>query len=203
MLDLLERYKPRRVPEAGAGRRSVFLHRILWGVACAAVMCGILQGCNTDGCTDNRSALPLMAFYSSTTDAPMMLDSIGIGGVDAPRDSLLVYPGESTLSAYLPFRFEKNSTSFFFHYAYPQQGLDDPRFNDTITFHYASEPYFASEECGAFYVYTIKKVDYTRHLIDSVAVTDSVVTNVEMERIRVYFRTSEAEGQIAGKGVDL
>lgn len=52
-------------------------------------------------------------------------------------------------------------------------------------------------------MYTIKKVDYTRHLIDSVAVTDSVVTNVEMERIRVYFRTSEAEGQIAGKGVDL
>lgn len=177
--------------------------RILGALLCSWVMVCALGGCNTDGCADNRSALPLMAFYSATTDAPMVLDSVAIGGVDAPSDSLLVFPGQSTMSAYLPFRFDKSSTSFFIHYEYREQGLDDPRLNDTITFHYTSRPYFASEECGALFVYEINRVDYTRHLIESVVITDSVVTNVDMERIRVYIRTSEAETAAAGKGVGL
>ena len=200
---MFERYKTKLL--ARKARMCGGLHHIVWGISgfvCASVMACLFHGCNTDGCTDNRSALPLMAFYSSSTDAPMVLESIGVGGVDAPADSLLVYPGQSAMSTYLPFRFEKNSTSFFLHYAYPQQGLDDPRFNDTITFHYTSSPYFASEECGAYYIYTIKKVNYTRHLIASVAVTDSAITNVEMERIRVYFRTSEADASAIGKEGD-
>ncbi len=156
--------------------------------AVAAVIAG---GCNTDGCTDNRSALPLMGLYSASTEQTMTLDSIGIGGVDAPADSMLVYPGESVSSAYLPFRFDRTQTSFFFHYSYKEQGLDNPEFNDTITFHYTSEPYFASEECGAFFIYHIGQVDYTTHLIEEVEITDSLITNVEMERIKVFFRTAD------------
>lgn len=168
-------------------------------VLAAAAACG-LTGCNTDGCTDNASALPLMAFYSMTTKMPMVLDSIAIGGVGAPGDSLLVQPGESVMSLYLPFRFEQEQTTFRFHYAYKEQGLDNPAMDDVVTFHYTSRPYFASEECGAFYEYTIRKVDYTRHLIDSIGVSDSVITNVDLERIQVYFRTAEDGGDIPQEG---
>lgn len=154
-------------------------------------MAVVASGCNTDGCMDNHSALPLMGLYSSSTELSMQLDSIGIGGVGAPSDSLLIYPGESVSSIYLPFRFDKTQTAFFIHYDYRSQGLADPAFNDTITFHYSSEPYFASEECGAFFIYRIGKVDYTTHLIENVEITDSVITNVEMERIKVFIRTSD------------
>ena len=58
---------------------------------------------------------------------------------------------------------------------------------------YNSVPYFASVECGAYYIYKITGVDYTRHLIDSLAVTDSVINNVDMERIQVFFRTIEPD----------
>lgn len=161
----------------------------------------VLHSCNTDGCTDNASALPLMAFYSMTTKSPMVLDSIAIGGVGAPGDSMLVEPGQSVMSLYLPFRFEQEATSFRFHYDYKEQGLDNPAMDDVVTFHYTSRPYFASEECGAFYEYTITKVDYTRHLIDSIGISDSVITNVDMERIQVYFRTVEPDdGENPGEG---
>lgn len=169
------------------------MRRLFGGVCIAVAICvsaAILPACNTDSCADNRSALPLMGFYSSSTGAQIVLDSIALGGVGAPGDSLLVSPGESVLSLYLPFRFEKTSTSFFIHYDYKEQGLDNPAFDDIVTFHYTSRPYFASEECGAYYQYMIDRVEYTTHLVDSVVVLDSLITNVDMERIRVYIRTA-------------
>lgn len=151
----------------------------------------VLVGCNTSGCSDNHSALPLLGFYRSTTHASLTLDSLAIGGVGAPGDSLLVHPGENVTQLYLPFRQDASVTSFYIRYAYASQGLDRPELNDTVTFHYSASPYFASEECGAMYQYRVHRVDYTRHLIDSVAVTDSMVTNIERERFQIYIRVAE------------
>ncbi|MDE6125941.1 MAG: hypothetical protein K2G30_03205 [Muribaculaceae bacterium] len=163
----------------------------------AAMVSALLPSCNNQGCTDNHNALPLMGFYTMEADGDgrlselaIALDSIDIGGVGAPDDSLLVASGQRTGSLYLPFRYHSERTAFFFHYNYKAQGLDRPVFNDTITFAYESEPYFASEECGAMYRYRVRGVEYTRHVIDSVAVTDSVVTNIERERFKVYFRVA-------------
>ena len=133
----------------------------------------------------------MMAFYSSSTGTPLVMDSLDIGGVGAPGDSLLLRSGESVYNLYLPFRFDSGSTTFRFHYDYKAQGLDDPALDDIVTFHYTSRPFFASADCGAFYEYTITGVEYTRHLIDSIAVTDSVITNVDRERIQVFIRTAD------------
>lgn len=155
----------------------------------------LLTGCNTSGCTENRSALPLAGFYSSATGKSVVLDSLAIGGVGAPGDSLLLKAGRSAYNLYLPFRSDRSSTSFRFHYDYPSQGLDNPEFDDIVTFRYSSTPYFASEECGAYYIYTIEDVEYTTHLIDSVVVIDPVINNVELERIKVYFRIRQTDNE--------
>ncbi len=169
--------------------------RVLPVAVAALPLSALLPACNSQGLTDNHNALPLMGFYAVTTDdgwklreEAIALDSLDIGGVGAPDDSLLVASGQRVGSLYLPFRYHSEQTAFFFHYNYKSQGLDKPVFNDTITFTYDSEPYFASEECGAMYRYMVRKVVYTRHLIDSVAVSDSVITNVERERFKVFFR---------------
>lgn len=160
-------------------------------------------GCNTQGCTENRSALPMMGFYSSTTGNAITLDSLEIGGVGAPDDSLLVHSGEKVKTLYLPFRFDSDETSFFIHYDYKEQGLDSPEFDDKISIRYTSEPYFASEECGAYYIYTIKELTYTTHLIDRIEIVDSIISNIDMERIKVFFRTSEMESpDTPGSGDD-
>lgn len=147
-------------------------------------------GCNTSGCLDNQNSLPLAGFYASETGAPVSLDSLDIGGVGAVDDSLLLKAGRAASSVYLPLRSQKDFTEFFVHYAYPEQGLDDQALNDTIGFTYASEPYFASEECGAMYRYKVSRLDYTTHLIDSVVLVDSLITNVDTERLRIYFKVA-------------
>ena len=39
------------------------------------------------------------------------------------------------------------------------------------------------------YCFRITDVQYTTHIIDSVGVADSVITNVDIQRIRIYMRT--------------
>lgn len=167
-------------------KKTIIISLIL-GIASAVA----LSSCNTTGCTDNQSCLPLAGFYSSQTKSAISLQDLDISGVGAPDDSLLYTSGTSLSQAYLPFRSTATSTSYCFHYT--QEGLEDTAFNDTISFSYISEPYFASEECGAMLRYKITKMSHTNHLIDSVIVTDSLVTNTDTERIRIYFRTSSTE----------
>jgi len=147
----------------------------------------IITACNTNGCLDNQSALPLAGMYSSATGKQITIRNIEISGVGAPGDSVLLGNGTSVSEIYLPMRSTKQQTSWRIRYL--QEGLEG--LEDIITFDYLSEPYFASEECGAMYFYRITKYTYTTNLIDSVAVTDSLITNVESERIRIYFRTSD------------
>ncbi|MDE5751611.1 MAG: hypothetical protein K2H88_03125, partial [Duncaniella sp.] len=43
------------------------------------------------------------------------------------------------------------------------------------------------------YHYRITSLTYTTHVLDSVAVLDSLITNLERETIRIFFRTAEAD----------
>ncbi|MFG6385386.1 MAG: hypothetical protein K1V80_02765 [Muribaculaceae bacterium] len=151
----------------------------------------VLAGCNSAGCLDNGSTLPLAKFYSSATAAAVAIDSLQIQGIGAPGDSILVQAGSATSQAYMPLRPDQPSTSWVF--SYKQGILANPAFNDTLTFTYQTIPYFASEECGAMYIYRIESLTHTTHLIDSVLLTDQLFTNVEAERIKIYFRTAQEE----------
>ena len=102
---------------------------------------------------------------------------------------MLIAPDKPVGSVYLPMRSTKETTAWCFHYT--QEGLDDPSLNDTISFRYTSEPFFASEECGAMYYYRITEMENTFHLVDSVVILDSLITNVDSTRIQIFFRTTE------------
>jgi hypothetical protein len=148
-----------------------------------------ITSCNTSGCTDLRSATPLATFYSSTTGSTIRLDSLQIAGIGAPGDSILLAPGASASQVYLPFRATKTETSWCLSYKW--KSTDFAALNDTITFSYDPQPWFASADCGAMFRFKINDVRYTTHLIDSVAVLDSLITNVEASQISIYFRTSD------------
>lgn len=164
--------------------------------AAVVVMCltGLLSGCNTTGCTDNRSSLPLAGFYSVEEQKAISIDSISIGGVGAPNDSLLL-DCQQAGAVYLPFRQTASTASFFI--AYKQKALDFPELVDTVTFNYDPIKYFASEECGAMLRYRIRRVAYTRHILDSVDVipADSTIINVDIENLKFFFRTGGKEDE--------
>lgn len=157
-------------------------------LACAVTVVTAVSGCNTSGCLDNRNALPLAGFYSSATGKTISVDSVEIGGVGAPNDTLLATARYAISQTYLPFRATRDTTSFYIRYV--SHVLNRPELYDTLTFAYTSHPELMSEECGVSYVYHITGLEHTFHLIDSVTVTDSIVNNLDMERIHIYFRTS-------------
>ena len=162
--------------------------KILTSLLLTMLAASHLCGCNTSGCTDNQSALPLAGLYSSSGQA-VTVNTIDISGVGAPGDSLLYASGTTLEKIYLPLRSNAEVTSFCFHY--DQEGINGTELNDTITFRYTSSPYFASEECGAMLTYHITELTHTSHLIQSVELTDPEITNVDLERIKIYFKTSE------------
>ena len=45
------------------------------------------------------------------------------------------------------------------------------------------------------YRYKITSVTYTTHLIDSVGIVDSLITNIDRERIRIYFRSADNDDE--------
>ncbi|MCM1163164.1 MAG: DUF6452 family protein [Muribaculaceae bacterium] len=157
----------------------------------AAVAGMLLSACGASLCTDNQNSIPLAGFYSMATFEAISLDSLAIGGIGAPNDSLLLAPSKAADQVYLPLRSTTPSTSFCI--SYRQKALDYPELNDTLTFTYTSIPYFASAECGAMYHYKVSSLTYTRHLIDSVGLSDSTITNVERETVKIFFRVNEPD----------
>jgi hypothetical protein len=148
-----------------------------------------LAACNSSGCLDNGSAIPLAGFYSSASGRAVSVGGISIHGVGAPNDSALLTSGSSASEIYLPMRASESSTSWVFSY-YDTESAE-PIAYDTITLAYDAIPYFASEDCGAMYCYRINSLTNTTRMIDSVALVDPLITNADVESIKIYFRTSE------------
>ena len=146
----------------------------------------MLTSCSNDGCYENQSSIPLAGFYDSQSKQAIALNSLEVYGIGAIGDSLLTRNGENSKQTYLPFRSIQDNTAFCFHYT---EFGENTAYNDTIWFEYESSPYFASEECGAMYRYKITSVQHTNTIIDSVVIADPEITNVDVERIKIYFKS--------------
>ena len=143
-----------------------------------------LTGCSTGACYDNQNSLPKAGFYSAETGEAVSISGVAIGGVGAPNDSLLCEASETASEVYLPFRPNEETTSF----AFRSGGIAD-----IVTFSYETRPYFASADCGAVWVFRIKEVSWRGALIDSVAVIDSLITNVDAQQLKIFVNAPEPE----------
>ena len=153
---------------------------------------GIIGGCATTECYDNQNSLPLAGFYSSQeVPAAISLDSISILGIGAPGDSILQDSVRSLSQVYLPFRIDQNSTTYEIRYLAGLPGFY--RMSDIITFNYDIEPMFVSTACGTVYYYKMTSIDYTKNFIDSVVCPKGVITNENMENLKIYFRVNLEE----------
>lgn len=147
----------------------------------------IVSACSNAGCLENQNALPKAGFKDAATGKTISIDSIEVGGIGAPNDTL-INAGRAISSVYLPFRVANDTALFYFKYL--ESGLQKYNIADTITFHYTSTPQLVSADCGLMAFYEILDVYYTRNIIDSVAVTDPHVTNYDATRIEIYFKTA-------------
>ena len=155
-----------------------------------SIICAAVAACSSSGCLDNGSAIPLAGFYDSSSKKIIALDAIDIYAAGAPNDSLILGAGSRATQVYLPFTPAASQIRWAIDYR--QENLEG--LSDTITFNYESLPYFASDECGAMYYYRITNTEWTSLFIDSVLVVEPLISNIERERIRIYFRTNAEEG---------
>ncbi|MCM1504105.1 MAG: DUF6452 family protein [Muribaculum sp.] len=187
------------------------------GILLSVGMAVVAVSCNTTGCVDNKSSIPLAGFYSYETLGSISLSNISVGGIGAPNDSLLL-DHASASTVYLPFRSLYEETAFFIRYEDTGES-DEPDTNepededpgdasesvaetvsravpaiaDTLRFKYERIPYFASEDCGAMYRYRVIEFSATHYMIDSIALVDSLMTNVDRQTIQIYFRTQTSD----------
>lgn len=148
-------------------------------------MLGITAGCSGNECYDNHSALPLAAFFSSSTMQPVTLQLVEIYGIGAPGDSLL-YDPQALKQAYLPFRIWQDTTQYVFSYLDIVED-DGSVPKDTVTFIYKPKEWFVSPACGAMYFYDMEKAEHTSFLIDSIYFND-VITNENIANIKIFFK---------------
>ena len=173
----------------GTGLR-ILMHRMT-GIM-AVIMLAIAVSCSNSECYDNQNSLPLAGFYSSSeTPKAITLDSLTILGVGAPGDSILQDSVRSLSQVYLPFRIDQESTTYEIKYLAGVPGM--LRLSDVITFNYEIFPMFVSTACGAVYYYKIKSIETTHNFIDSVTCPGGVITNANIENLKIYFRVDTGE----------
>lgn len=163
--------------------------KILKYIAISICVACWISSCNSSGCLENKSSIPLAGIYSYTTKKAITIDSITVYGIGAPKDSTILKNAKGVKQIYLPFRINQTSTQYVIHY--DQKAISDIRYNDTLTFTYKEIPYFVSTDCGAMYQYDVTEFKYTEHLIDSAALKFNKITNANIESIELYMFTTE------------
>lgn len=149
----------------------------------------LIVGCG-NGCFENRTSIPKVAFYASNApERAISIDSISVYGVGQKTGAMIVDCGKRVTSLSLPFRNDADTTQYVVQYdmrALAQYGICD-----TLTFVYTRYPHFISADCGVTFNYRIDQFQYTTHMLDSAALMVEEVTNIDQETLRLYYYVAQ------------
>lgn len=155
------------------------LKHITLAVVVALSLGVVTSSCNNDNCIGNSTGIPLAGFYRENN--AVAINSLTVYGIGAPNDSVIIDKA-SAKNVYLPLRLSTSSCKYVFNYNTEGVG------NDTITLGYDAIPYFESHECGAMYNFKITSMEHTSNAIDSVIISDPLITNADVVSIKIYLR---------------
>jgi hypothetical protein len=136
-----------------------------------------LASCSPEACFEDTNAFLKASMYLQVTGKNVAPDSITLYGVT--METSKIYKRSTAVKvARMPLNASAGNCSFVI------------RINgvyDTITFEYDSYPHLISKECGYTFYHSIDTTLYTRNIIDTVRVTNSRVTTLNEENIRIYY----------------
>ena len=153
------------------------LKHITLAIAIATSLAVVTTSCNNDNCIGNSTGIPLAGFYRD--NKAVTLTNLTVFGIGAPNDSLIINKA-SAKNVYLPLRLSTSSCKYVFNYN--TEGLS----NDTLTLEYEAIPFFESHECGAMYNFRITSMEHTTHAIDSVIISEPLITNADVVSIKIH-----------------
>ncbi len=186
---------------------------VLWMALCIGMV-----GCESNDCMLSSESYCSMSFVNEQGKGVQLLDTISVitnlneynksyvyyNDTDTitsttPIDSLLEKgyqqsvvtkrkqyvllnqkPGAGKLE--LPLSFTAVRDTFFLRYS--------ARLADTIWVEHQNLPYFSSMDCGTVMHYKLTEIASTHHLIDSIQIVNSEVTNTLKENVKIYYTLS-------------
>ncbi len=148
---------------------------------CLALICSGLilsfASCAPQGCFDQTESLVKADFYNNLNKRLQAPDSLTMYGLNMETNK--IYDKNVEIQpAMIPLNTSADSCVIVIRI----NGT-----NDTIKFRYNSYPHLISKECGYTFYHNIEKPVTTLHEIDSIKLTNNLITNINGENIIIYY----------------
>lgn len=158
------------------------LKRIVWVVTACILAYFTAVSCSEEA-DCSMTARPMLNANIYTIDVESGLairDTLDILTITAAgTDSVILNNEENVISLSLPLRYAVDSTVLVFHYLFLRY--------DTVVIRHANTPYFLSMDCGYQMQQALTGTSYTRHVLDSISITNSEVSIYGTENIRLFY----------------
>jgi hypothetical protein len=170
-------------------KRDKTVSRLLTALAVAAPAVLAMNSCSeiSDCSIEGRSMIncTLVTVDPVTDDvARDTLESLTVTAIGT--DSIIFNRGVAVSSLSLPLSYVSDTTTFVFHYDYP----DNPAVSDTVSVIHTNTPFFESLDCGYSVKQAVVAVDHTTFRIDSIRILDVNTNTNGKENLKIYYRYS-------------
>lgn len=137
-----------------------------------------LVSCTPMTCFDDTESFLKASFYNYKTKTRLAPDSISLYGVG--NENIFLYKKALKVQ---PALFALNPSVATCKYIIKINNI-----TDTITFTYTNFLHLVSKECGYTFYYTLsEKPVFTKNAIDSLSITNGLITTLNEENIRIYY----------------
>lgn len=138
-----------------------------------------MSACESNDCMLSSESYCSMTFVDGQGTAVKLQDTLT---VSSTADVVIINRKLGADGMELPLSYTASVDTFFLHYS--------TRLADTLWVEHQNLPYFSSMDCGTVMHYKLLGIKSTNHLIDSVRVIDSEVTNMLKKNVKIYFTVS-------------
>lgn len=152
--------------------------RLLVASVCALVLC--MMACESNDCMLSSESYCSMAFVNGQGKAVKLQDTLT---VSSTADVVIINRKLGATGMDVPLSYTALVDTFFLQY--------NSRLADTLWVEHQNLPYFSSMDCGTVMHYKLQGVRTTNNLIDSVRITDSGVTNMLKQNVKIYFTVND------------
>lgn len=152
------------------------MRKLLNGVAIVCILVLSMVGCESGDCMLSSESYCNMVFVNAQGKGVKLQDSLT---VSSTADIVLVNRKYGASSMMLPLSYTAVEDTFFLQYS--------ARLVDTLWVEHQNHPYFSSMDCGMVMHYELVNIKSTNHLIDSVQIVNSGVSNTLKDNVKIYF----------------
>lgn len=149
-----------------------------------ALLALVFASCdNGYDCNLNNIAYNRIGFYSingdSISEGYNLQEELMVSLMVNGREAIATDDGQGVTGMQLPMSHINECDTVLFRYG--------GEFADTLYISHKNIQFYQSMECGTIMYHNINGIEYTRNLIDSVAVVNKFVNFDDNENIKVYF----------------